>query len=60
MKKGIGVVGLLMDLFEVIKFDSIIPLPALAKRRSQNGFTFEKDFKVIFWRMNGRNTRTIG
>ena len=41
MKDGIYIVSLLMNLFKIIKFDSIIPLPGFAKRCSQNGFTFE-------------------
>jgi len=32
IKDGICVVGLLMDLFEVIKFNSIIPLPAFCEK----------------------------
>jgi len=59
MKDVICTIGLLMDLFEVIEFDCIIPLQAFSKMCRQNGLTFEKNFKVIIRRMNSRNTRTI-
>jgi len=49
LKDGVCVVDLLMDLFKVIKFDWLIPLPALMKRCSQDGITFEKVFEVICW-----------
>jgi len=45
-----------MDLFEVIKFDSIIPFPAFAKTYSQHGVTFEVNLNVFLWRMDGINT----
>jgi len=59
MKDSISIIGLLIELFEIIKFDGIIPLPALSKMCSQNRFTFEKNFYVILWRMNGGNAITI-
>ena len=59
MKDGTYIVSLLMNLFKIIKFGSIIPLPAFAKRCSQNGFTFEDNFDIILRRMNRGNSRTI-
>ena len=59
MQDGICVVSLFMNFLKVIKFDSIVPLPVLAKRRSRNGFTFEDNFDIILRRMNRGNTRTI-
>ena len=59
MKDAICIVSLLMNLFKIIKFDSIIPLLAFAKRCSQNGFIFKDNFDIILRRMNRGNTRTI-